>query len=152
MPWNYDPKDAKRGLSEGEYEARLADVKDGTSKAGNAMRVITFEVYGPTGNNVRVKDYFVEGQAFAVRKMKELAGAIGREADFQAGTFDAADHLDSVLSVCLIVDDDGWNKIDGYAPSAMKAAKPAAKPAPRTPVVAASRKPGEPLGEDDIPF
>lgn len=78
MPWNYDPKDAKRGLSEGEYEARLADVKDGTSKAGNAMRVITFEVYGPTGNNVRVKDYFVEGQAFAVRKMKELAGAIGR--------------------------------------------------------------------------
>jgi len=137
MAWNYDPKTATNGLPEGDYPATLNGCSDTFSKAGAPMRVCTFTVYDGT-EEMTVKEYFVEGNKFAVRRMKELAMALGAADAFDRGEFDAQDHLGEGLVLSLIVEEpSGWNKVKGFKTKATTTSVPNST---------------APAVEDDLPF
>lgn len=154
MGWNYNPKDAVQTLDAGDYPAIVSRVEDTHSKVkedgtgGNPMRVVEFEVFaGDVATKLR--EYFVEGQVVAVRRMKSLAAALSAERDFEAGTFDVSNHLQESLTVTLKVDGE-FNKIAKFAPTAMGKSIPQTAPL-RT--ARAGAKPNlAPLTDDDIPF
>lgn len=155
MGWSYNPKDAVQTLEPGDYPAIVSKVEDTHSKVkedgtgGNPMRVVEFEVFaGDVATKLR--EFFVQGQAVAVRRMKSLAEALGASKDFEAGTFDAANHLQESLVLTLKVDGE-FNRIAKFAPTTMAAAiksqamRPAAAPSRGKPDLT-------PLTDDDIPF
>src|SRR5690606_17301262 len=83
MAWKYKKdEEAAKGCPVGKHEATLAAVEDKVSRNGNNMRVCTFTVYLPGGGEYRVKDYFVEGNGYAVARMHDLANALGAEQDW----------------------------------------------------------------------
>ena len=159
MTYSYNPDDAegegpKGPWPEGEYGARLVRVEDTTSKtSGNQMRVCYFEVYGPADPR-QLREYFVEGNRVATYRYKELAIALGCEAEFKRSVFDAARYINTPLRVRLGIEDgrEGgrFNRIKGFvAPG---------KAAPSDVVVPGTRGEApapEPTGggaDDDLPF
>jgi len=149
----YDPKDAEGNVFEpGEYEATLSAVVDGVSKTSGAeMQTWTFEVYHPDGRRKEVKDYVTAKAAY---KIRDLADAIGKRAEFDAAGFDAINNIGEAVVVCLKHDEFNGqtnNKIKYITAPKAGAAKPvrtadgkvAPKPLPAdVPAIA----------EDDIPF
>jgi hypothetical protein len=138
----YNPKDADQNYPAGEYEAVLVKVEATESKAGNPMEVIHFEVYGPDGDTMKLRDYFVEGNKVATRRYRALAEALDALTKFNVGSFNASDYLQSRLILRLEIDGE-FNKVAGFIKL------PVAGSAPR-------RTPGGvqhvPVGDDDIPF
>jgi phytoene dehydrogenase-like protein len=131
MAANYDPRDAVSTWPVAdetgapiEYSAAVTKVEDKTSKkTGNPMEVWSVTVYGAEGDDREIKEYVViPGATF---KIKQLARALGRVAEFDAGTFHAEDHLGEMLKVHLAIEEqegfDERNKIGKYLP----ASKPA---------------------------
>jgi hypothetical protein len=108
MPLNYNPTDCNECWPEGDYEAVLEKVEDKRSKAGNDMQELTWKVYRSDGRTQQVYDYIVVPAGLF--KLKGMARAWGKTAEFDGGTFQADDHLDESLVVKLIVE-----KQDGYA-------------------------------------
>jgi Protein of unknown function (DUF669) len=140
----YNPKDASSCLPKGEYPAVIDHVESKTSKAGNEMDVVTFRVYPDNGREILVDDYIVNPSTLF--KLKKIAVALGKKQDFEAGTFQVADHLQSNLTVLLDVEESDefgdQNKVKGYKAHSLPAAAVA---------VGAVAKAG-PLKDDNIPF
>jgi hypothetical protein len=146
MSW-YDPKDASDTIPEGWYSAVIESVKNAVSKnSGRDQQVVQYRVYGP--REMVLSDYY---QAATLWKYKQLAKALGQEAEFVAGTFDAKDFLRKSIDVELVIEDSAQygeqNRIKGFAPDGEQAgAKPsfsASRP---------SSTKGETIDHDDIPF
>lgn len=152
MAFTYNSKDASGALPDGKYPASLESCEEGVSKSsGCPMLTLKFKVYTPTGGERTVSDYIVNPST--LWKMKRLAKALGKEADFKANTFQPSAHLGANLTLELDVQEDDQygdkNNIKGYEPSALGAATPRPKPAPVGRVAAPG---GEPIQEEDIPF
>lgn len=161
MGIKYDPKNvSSKAWPEDEYHARLHNVTEGQSKtSGNDMETWFIEVFHPSGVTQNIKDYVTAASAF---KIRQLAFALDKKAEFEAGTFHAEDHLGASFMVRLKIEEDpeygDKNKIGAYR------AKKAAGAAPRseTPITDKLRERAKqpvtsPLGEgdfkdEDIPF
>lgn len=129
MPVDYNHKDASSVWPVAgpdnkplEYQAVLQKVEDTTSKrkpdgsGGNPMQVWTVDVYNADGAKRTLKDYVViPGATF---KIKQLAKALGKEAEFKANKFQADDHLGASFVVTLIIEEqegyDEQNKLGKY--------------------------------------
>jgi hypothetical protein len=99
----YDPKNASGALPAGEYDATIKSATDGTSRAGNSMQTVVFEVYHGT-SSFEVTEYYVDGPALF--KYRYLAKALGAGDDFKKGTFDAADYLGQPVRLELRIEED----------------------------------------------
>ena len=60
----------------GFYEARIVDVQEGQSRAGNAQLVLTFEVDPVKGRTIDVREYYPLMQSTAW-KLERLLAAVG---------------------------------------------------------------------------
>jgi hypothetical protein len=123
----YSAKDAVQPWPAGDYNAEILSVEAATSRAGNAMEVITFALFSPGGKRRAIKDYIVNPST--IYKLKQLAIALGRKAEFEAETFQASDYIGSgvVAEVVISPGKDGFD--DQNAIKKVKA--PAADAAPR---------------------
>ncbi len=163
MPITYNPKDAATTFPEGTYEAEIVKVEDKVSKAGNEMQAVTLKVFDDNNRSQLITEYIT---AAAVFKLKQLAVALGRSQEFEAGTFQADDHVGAGLRVSLIIettdqygDQNRIKKMLAPAKSPLKAqppqrpatatARPGRPAAPKatSPVSAATE-----INPDDIPF
>jgi hypothetical protein len=129
MPVSYNQKDASNVWPVAgpdnkplEYQGVLQKVEDTTSKikpdgtGGNPMQVWTVDVYNAEGAKRTIKDYVViPGATF---KIKQLAKALGKEAEFKANKFQADDHIGASFLVTLNIEDDDTfgeqNKLGKY--------------------------------------
>lgn len=163
----YNPKDASNCWPDGDYDATLTKVEDGVSKkSGNEMQTWTFEVYHNDGRKQIISDYVtVPACTF---KIKQLAIAMGQKAEFEAGTFDASNYINSGVIVALITEEsDGFddkNRIKKVKPAGAKVELPTSSPRPsvsNNPISAARpqrQAVTSPIGsdeqfkEEDIPF
>lgn len=108
MPASYDPKDATILWPVGEYHATLIKVEDKTSKVkpdgtgGNPMQVWTFRAYHDDGSEQLLTDYVVIPAA--VFKIKQLAVALNRKEEFEAGEFQADDQINADVILELVVE------------------------------------------------
>lgn len=145
----YNPKDASQALPIGDYDAVILrvdnDDKDGrpliSKKSGEAMQCVTFEIYTVAGAKRQVRQYFTERSLLWF--YKKLAVALGQKTEFDAGSFDAADHIGTNIRVTLDIEDDPdygeQNRIRAFHPSGTKS----------TPRMTPSAVPAD---KDDIPF
>jgi hypothetical protein len=166
----YNAKDAESCWPEGDYDAVLNSSEDTVSKTSGAdMEVWQIGVFHPDGRDQTIKEYVTASAAF---KIKQLATALGRKADFEAGTFHAEDYIGASFTVALSVESqDGYddkNRVAKFKAKAQKVSPPPARPAPtRAPAtigagvrekMAAKPAATQPFGEtqefkdDDIPF
>lgn len=179
MAQDYNPRDAVQVWPAGTYPGTLIEVKDGVSKVkpdgsgGNPMEIWKFRIYHEDGSEQVITDYVAIPKV--VWKIKQLAIALGRKDEFEAGNFHAEDHINADIEVDLIVDQQpGFEesnkikKIKGTAPS--ESQRQAAQERPQTQNAdqraaalsamrpAPSQKPDQPFGseevfnEADIPF
>lgn len=150
---NYDPKDASSVIPEGEYEASIAAVtsvnKDGEqlrSKDGYEMVCVTFEVY--VGDAARKLFVYFTASPKALFRYRQLALALGQEAQFKLKQFQAADNIGANLRITVGIKDDPkygeQNTTDAFAPSAVTAKRTPAKADPVRPVGV--------MPAEDIPF
>lgn len=164
MALNYNPKDAATCWDEGAYDASLVKVESGVSKSsGKDMEILHFRCYHPNGNEQTIKDYIVVPSTLF--KLKRLAIAIGQKAEFENGTFQAENYINSNVKVFLKVDrQDGFddkNVIDKFV-TEVSTNTPVATQQPRTTVsdFRPAKQPVTPspiseeavFKDDDIPF
>jgi hypothetical protein len=164
MALNYDPKDAVQCWPAAEYPGELTKVEEKTSKVkpdgsgGNPMEVWTFRAFNNSAEQL-ISDYVVIPAA--TFKIKQLAEALGRKADFEAGNFQAEDHIGAGVILDLVIDkQDGFDdknkirKIKSAGASAPAPATPAARLSgggrPRQPVQSAIGE--DHFSVDDVPF
>jgi len=163
MPLEYSPKDATTAWPEGDYQAALTGVEDTHAKSSGApMQIWTWTVYHSDGRNQEIKEYVtVPGGTW---KIKQLAKALGKQADFDAGTFQADDHYNAIVIVELKIEkQDGFddkNRVQKYkakgaqdngspsTPQRKLPPRPGSGPGPSTAPV--SKEPQ--FAADDIPF
>jgi hypothetical protein len=152
MAFNYNSKDASSALPEGKYPASLATCEEGTSKSsGCPMLTLTFKVYTDKGGERTVYDYIVNPST--LWKMKRLAKALGKDAEFKANTFQPADNIGANLTLELSMEEDDQygdkNGVRGYEPSTLGSTSRVSPP--KGPVTAGTAG-YEPIQEEDIPF
>lgn len=145
----YDPKEAIECLPEGQYEATVTETQESVSKKGDPMIVVTLTIYKPTGGEKTIKDWIVAPWW----KLKKLAKACGRLAEFEGGEFRDGQYVGSTLMVDLEVESSDkygdQNRVVGYAPVARTQQ---AQPTARSAKAAAQASSVPSIGEDDIPF
>ncbi len=122
----YDPKDAVNVWEAGDYDAQLTKVESKTSKSsGKPMDVWTIEAYHPGGPSQLITEYVTAAAAF---KIKQLAIALGRKSEFEAGTFQAEDHIGAGFKVALTIEESDQfgdkNKIGRFKPADASAPTP----------------------------
>ena len=171
MGINYDPQEASKNCWPiGDYDAVLQTVEDGISKnSGADMEIWQIGCYHPDGREQTIKEYVTASAAF---KIKQLATALGKKSDFEAGTFHAEDYIGASFAVALSIEEsDGYddkNKVARFKSRSVRSAPSApARPPTRAPAsiaqgvrekVSARPAPSQPFGEEqafkeaDIPF
>lgn len=110
----YDPN-ATPCLPDGEYEAVIMEAKEGCSKAGNDMVIITWRVYGNGGGVVEINDYIVDSQPW---KLKRIAKAVGCLDSFETGHFNPDEYENKSATLTLSTKEDDYgpkNEIKSYA-------------------------------------
>ncbi len=133
MPLNYNPKDASGAWPEGDYVAVLAKVEDAISKtSGQPMQVWHIECHNEAGKTRTIREYVTASTA---GKIKALARAVDQLAAFNAGEFQADDHVGANFRVELKVEDSEQygpqNKIQGLRPLSSNPASQSAAPKPQ---------------------
>lgn len=96
---NYDPKDARKTLPDGKYEAELIKCEEKTSKAGKPMVELTWRIYPNDHPSVQLRDWVAIPSG--VWKLEKMAKAWGKEAAFKDATFNPEQHLNETLIVKL---------------------------------------------------
>lgn len=119
MPIPYNPNDARKTLPPGDYTAELIASIEKTSKSGKPMLELTWRIYPDNDHpTVQLRDWVVVPDG--VWKLKKLAQAWGKEAEFKSATFDPCNHIGSNVMVALKVrQDDKYgeqNSISNYKP------------------------------------
>ncbi len=119
----YNPKDAESCWPEGDYDAILNSSEDTVSKTSGAdMEVWQIGVYHPDGREQTIKEYVTASAAF---KIKQLATALGKKADFEAGTFHAEDYIGAAFTVALSIEaQDGYDDKNRVAKFKAKTIQP----------------------------
>lgn len=159
MALNYDPKDAVQCWPAGEYPGELTKVEEKRSKVkpdgtgGNPMEVWTFVTYNGTSAQQLISDYVVIPAA--TFKIKQLAEALGKKAEFEAGEFQAENYIGAGVMLDLIIDkQDGFddkNKIRkikaAQAEPVSNSRGPSSRPQRQSPISQESE-----LDPDSIPF
>ena len=167
----YNPEDAnKKCWPEADYDAVLISVEDGISKtSGNEMEIWQIGCYHPDGREQTIKEYVTASSIF---KLKQLAIALGRRAEFDAGTFQAESHVGAGFTVALGIeqsdsfdDKNKVNRIKAKGIAAPAATAPSTAQAPPRSIAAGARQqiqnrpaPTNPISEEkqfadaDIPF
>lgn len=153
----YNAKDAIACLPAGTYDATVEAVTETTSKSGKEMLVVSYRIYKPNGGDTALKDYVVNPNG--LWRLKRLAKAIGKTAEFESGVFRESDYVGSNLKLDLDVEEDEQygdkNRIAGWV---SKDAAPSPQPAAATKPPAQTKKPAPggmaytPVEEEDIPF
>lgn len=146
-PLNYNPKDASSCWPAGDYHASLAEVEDKRSKkTGADMQVLTWTVYHDDGRTQSVDDYIVVPTG--LWKLRQFAVALALRDEFDAGRFQADDHVGADVIVSLVIEAnpgyDDKNKI--------KSLKSAAEPAPKASTPESKAAMDAQLADDDVPF
>lgn len=113
----YDSRDAVVCLNPGEYQGTLRKCEETTSKKGKPMAILTWEVYGDD-RSVFLKEYIVVPDG--VWKIRKLAQAWHKEAEFSANTFQPEDMIGENLTLVLKIESqegfDDKNIISAYKP------------------------------------
>lgn len=154
MGINYDPKNVGKAWPEADYHATLTNVEDAVSKSsGDDMEVWTITVYNDAGITQTIKDYVTAGAAF---KIKQLAKALDRKADFESGKFHAEDYIgSSFLASLKIEEDDEYgdkNKIKTYKSKPASTANSLKAHTSNRPVQNTLTAAGTGIPDADIPF
>lgn len=169
MPLNYDPQDAVRVIPEGEYQATLIKVEDGVTgensqNPGQPKQVWTWRVYAGD-QQIQLQEHVTIPAG--TWKIGALAYVLGRKDDFEQGTFQADNHINSTIMLQVKVQKGDakfpkdQNRVGKYLPRP----RAAQRPAPTGPAAPQGRRPTPPQGqpvapygdeqqfaEDDIPF
>lgn len=149
MTFAYDPADAVMIQPEGDYPAVISGWDNKESKAGDPMLTVMVTVYAPDGTSLEMKDYIVNppkgsGKKSMIWKLKRIAQALGKESEFEAGTFDIAQHMGHNVTVTLKVKSqagfDDQNFIQAYKPAGASGPKAFVPPTDDAPK------------DDDLPF
>lgn len=123
--FDYNPEDATSCLPEGDATLAIKSCEDKTSRAGNDMAVITFEAYVGERKGL-ITEYVVNPTTLF--KLKQIARALGADAEFDAGKFDPAKHIGETLAAVIAIESqDGFddkNKVKKYLPKGAAAAPP----------------------------
>lgn len=166
----YNPKDANNAIPAGVYEASIKNVFDEDDKGkqlvtgpnsktpGCPMERVVFEVY--EGERTRLLTVYFVNSPNAIFRYKMLASALGKKADFEAGTFEASAHIGANLRLQLTVKNDAQygetNEVKDFEPTLIATGSqnpitnpPAARTRPPQAVPAHAR---QPLEAEDIPF
>jgi hypothetical protein len=136
--FTYDPKQASNAWpiknDDGRpivFDAAIKSVKEGISKkSGGEMLTISFTVWNEDGKTKTIDDYIT---AKAVFKLKQIAKALGRSAEFDAGSFDLENYVGSSVSVHLKIEEyngEDSNKIDKVFAASTDSTPAAPSPAP----------------------
>lgn len=153
MGFEYDPKDASNVLKADTYDASIKTVvdtnEDGSpltsKKSGEKMQKVTFEVYPATGKPRLLDAYYTAKSS--LWQYKKLATALGKDADFKAKKFNAAELIGVNLRLELVIKEDKQygdkNEIAAYHPGNGKSSLDMA---------AAGASNGSKGGDEDIPF
>ena len=160
--YNPNPVSNKKVIPEGVYDATIYGVtetkQDGTplvsSKSGEPMQKVTFEVYSQDRNAYVNQFFTAESMAYFYKK---LAIALGQVDAFTAGTFDAGNFIGTSVKLQIIIkpDDSGndQNNIKAFLPA--KSASPATASFPRqatAPKPAAVPTDSREMDPKDLPF
>lgn len=144
MTISYNPKDATTTWPDGKYNGVLEKVEDKYSQVGNPMNVQTFRAYTEDGREMVIKEYVTIPQG--TYKIRQLAIALGRKVEFDAGTFQPEEHVGASLLLTLKTEEQA-----GYEPKNRIAKVEAAVsngatqgPIPKKPI------PG--ISDSDVPF
>lgn len=113
---DYDPKDARKTLPDGKYEAELIKCEEKTSKAGKPMLELTWRIYPNDHPMIQLRDWVAIPSG--VWKLEKMAKAWGKLDAFNAKTFNPEQHLNETLIVKLKTQEDAkygeQNSIAGY--------------------------------------
>lgn len=113
--FEYDHRDAETAWPEGQYQAIFLGALDTTAKSsGQPMQVWEFEVYDDLRDRKQnIKDYVTKASLFKVRM---LAAALNKSAEFKANKFYPEDHAGAAVMVSLKIEEsegfDDKNKIN----------------------------------------
>lgn len=100
MAIKYNAKDASSAWPAGDYDAVILAVEETTSKSsGSDMYKVTLEAFNPEGRKQTIYDYIVIPAA--TFKLKMVASALGKSADFNAGKFDLTAYQNRRLTLTL---------------------------------------------------
>ena len=102
MGFRYNPAEAIACLPAGDYPSTIKSAQEETSKQGNAMLVIVFDVHSEKRGRREVTEYITESMSW---KLKRIAQAIGAESSFVKGEFFANDYIGRHLLLTLTVED-----------------------------------------------
>lgn len=144
--FQYDPKDARECLDAGTYDAVLETVDEETSKKGNPMLKVKWDVF--TGErHFTITDYIVNPATLF--KMKRIAKCFGLSSDFEDGIFDISHCIGRPLKLVLELKNDpqygDQNNVKSYESVAAVAGQASNKNGN-------GKKPASPAGDRDIPF
>lgn len=152
MSFAYDPADAVMVQPEGDYPAVISGYDEEPSKStGFPMLTVIFTVYAPDGTQMEMKDYIVNppkgsGKKSMIWKLKRIAQALGKEAEFEAGDFKIENYMGHNLTVFLKVKSqpgyDDQNVIQAYKAAGVSGPKAFVPPSDDPP----------PPTDDDLPF
>lgn len=115
MAWRFRPRTREQCLPEGEYDAELASIEQGTSKkSGNPMVTVTLTIEHE-GRRRKVRDWIVHvrGRDWHKRKIAAIAAALGESESHAAGTFLLGEHSKRLIRVCITLEENdqwGWTE------------------------------------------
>ena len=72
-------------LTDGEYDFKVLEAEQKTSKSGNPMLAVKLDIMTENGSS-HIYDYIVPSSNFGERKLKAFARAIGLETEYTNGT------------------------------------------------------------------
>lgn len=121
MAFTYDPN-APQGdtIPAGTYMATITAAVEKTSKSGNPMIEVKFDVYMPDGGQRTMRDWIVQTMAW---KLGKIADAIGETEAFASGQFKSEDYVGRNLELKIEHKPDKRDggtraQITGFAPLA----------------------------------
>ena len=108
----YNPADAKAKVwPSKDYDAELVGCRESISKGektkGQVIEEVIFKVYDADGNTKQVSDRIIypdpenPDSSHSLWKLKAIARAIGKESEFEAGTFQVSEQRGESLRVEL---------------------------------------------------
>jgi hypothetical protein len=99
MTIEYNPEDSRIVWPDGIYSAHIEQAEEKISKAGNRMIEFTFVCFHRLHGITRVWEHVVVPKQ--LWKLKALASAVGRQAAYASGRFQAADYVGAHLELEL---------------------------------------------------
>ena len=105
-------------LPAGQYEARILEATETTSKSGNDMIELQVSVRGRDGSERELPDWLVSNDRGAL-KLRHAAEAVGALAKYEAGEIEQSDFVGQHVRVRIVIEKrrgyPDQNRIEDYA-------------------------------------